>query len=332
MSKFIESLLLSIPIPTIFLAENNDDTFEVIDGQQRLTTIFAFMKSKLNEEEFNGLSKALKDLDILILSGLETLQQYNKKSYLNMAEMQRKFNNVSLPVVIIKRDSTEDIKYDIFSRINSGSIKLNNQELLNVMYRGILLKTLDEIATTENVDDLFGNRPVLKKRFGYHEILLRAKAMECFVNKESWRLQEVDIKHKSILKKSTKKYNGRLNNAIIDYLKEFRDDVEEANDLKEFVSNITDKVKIVFGENAFKRVDIEKATSINKTIAELQMVVLSKFEFEAVKLNKDRIRESFKKFVEENDENIFIRGTNNTNNVEKRYKWGKIVSEILKES
>lgn len=62
------------------------------------------------------------------------------------------------------------------------------------------------------------------------------------------------------------------------------------------------------------------------------MVVLSKFEFEAVKLNKNRIRESFKKFVEENDENIFIRGTNNTNNVEKRYKWGKIVSEILKES
>lgn len=43
MSKFIESLLLSIPIPTIFLSENPDDTYEVIDGQQRLTTIFAFM-------------------------------------------------------------------------------------------------------------------------------------------------------------------------------------------------------------------------------------------------------------------------------------------------
>lgn len=45
MSKFIESLLLSIPVPTIFLAENSDNSFEVIDGQQRLTTIFAFMKS-----------------------------------------------------------------------------------------------------------------------------------------------------------------------------------------------------------------------------------------------------------------------------------------------
>ena len=51
MSKFIESLFLSIPIPTIFLAENNDDTFEVIDGQQRLTTIFAFIKSKLVANE-----------------------------------------------------------------------------------------------------------------------------------------------------------------------------------------------------------------------------------------------------------------------------------------
>ena len=178
MSKFIESLLLSIPIPTIFLAENNDDSFEVIDGQQRLTTIFAFMKSKLDGDEIEKLPETLKDLEALTLSGLETLQQYNKKSYDDMNEMQRKFNNVSLPMVIIKKDSTEDIKYDIFSRINSGSIKLNNQELLNVMYRGILLKTLDEVAITKEVDDLFGNRPVLKKRFGYHEILLRAKTME----------------------------------------------------------------------------------------------------------------------------------------------------------
>ena len=78
MSKFIESLLLSIPIPTIFLAENNDDTFEVIDGQQRLTTIFAFMKSKLVGNEIEKLSENLQELDVLTLSGLETLKQFNK--------------------------------------------------------------------------------------------------------------------------------------------------------------------------------------------------------------------------------------------------------------
>ncbi len=332
MSKFIESLLLSIPIPTIFLAENNDDSFEVIDGQQRLTTIFAFMKSKLDGDEIEKLPETLKDLEALTLSGLETLQQYNKKSYDDMNEMQRKFNNVSLPMVIIKKDSTEDIKYDIFSRINSGSIKLNNQELLNVMYRGILLKTLDEVAITKEVDDLFGNRPVLKKRFGYHEILLRAKTMECFVDKNTWTLKEVAIKDTKLLGKTTKKYNGRLNSAILDYLKEFRNNKDEANCLKKFVCDTVNKVKIVFGEKAFKRVEKEKSTSINKTIAELQMVVLSKFEFNLIESYKNEIRESFKEFVKKNDENIFIRGTNNTNNVEKRYKWGQQVSAILKET
>lgn len=329
MSKFIESLLLSIPIPTIFLSENNDDSFEVIDGQQRLTTIFSFMKSKLNSDEIKGLPEMLKKLEVLTLSGLETLQQFNKKNYNDLVDIQRKFNNVSLPIVIIKKDSTEDVKYDIFSRINSGSIKLNNQELLNVMYRGVLLKTLDEIATTDAVDDLFGRRPVLKKRFGYHEILLRAKAMECFINNQNWNLQEVVIRNNNVLKKAIKRYNGRLNNAVLDYLKEFRDDPDEADCLKKFVESSIKKVKIVFGENAFKRVEKEKSTSINKTIAELQLVVLSKFDFNLISLKKDRIRESFTRFVEENNENIFIRGTNNTSNVEKRYKWGMKVSEIL---
>ncbi|WP_219809505.1 DUF262 domain-containing protein [Campylobacter concisus] len=80
MSKFVESLLLSIPIPTIFLAENGDDTFEVIDGQQRLTTIFSFMKSKLVANEIEKLPTNLRDLDILVLNGLETLKQFNKKT------------------------------------------------------------------------------------------------------------------------------------------------------------------------------------------------------------------------------------------------------------
>lgn len=79
------------------------------------------------------------------------------------SNIQRKFNNVSLPVVIIKKDSTEDIKYDIFSRINSESVKLNNQELLNVMYRVVLISNLNDVSNYEEVDNLFGNRPVLKK-------------------------------------------------------------------------------------------------------------------------------------------------------------------------
>jgi hypothetical protein len=329
MSKFIESLLLAIPIPTIFLAENNDDTFEVIDGQQRLTTIFAFMKTKLTENELSSLPEYLQETDVLTLLGLETLQQFNKHSYADLEDMQRKFNNVSLPVVIIKKDSTEDIKYDIFSRINSGSIKLNNQELLNVMYRGILLKTLNDLCVKEEVDNLFGNRPVLKKRYGYNEILLRAKVMSAYVDKDSWKLVEVNVKNKDQLDKISKKYNGRLNHAILDYLKDYRNDVEEAKILQAFIEDVIEKIDIVFGASGFKRVQNELSTKINKTIAELQMVVLSKFSKESIQLKKDEIKSSFFKFVADNDESLFIRGTNNTTNVEKRYVWGKIVSDII---
>lgn len=332
MSKFIESLLLSIPVPTIFLAENSDNSFEVIDGQQRLTTIFAFMKSKINEEEQLKLSTELKEIEALKLYGLETLKQYNKKGYLDLEDIQRKFNNVSLPMVIIQKDSTEDIKYDIFARINSGSIKLNNQELLNVMYRGVLLKKLNEIALEKSVDDLFGNRPVLKKRFGYHEILLRARAMECFISNKSWNLQEVEVENPEILGKSKKKYNGRLNSVILDYLKEFRNSESESNNLSAFLNDAVKKVEIVFGDMAFKRVGGAKSTSINKTIAELQLVVLSKFDIKMIEEKKEKIRDSFVEFIDNSDENMFIRGTNNTKNVEKRYEWGRVVSEILGEA
>ena len=244
MSKFIESLFLSIPIPTIFLAENNDDTFEVIDGQQRLTTIFAFMKSKLVANEIEKLSENLREMDVLTLSGLETLKQFNKKSYYDMVEMQRKFNNVSLPVVIIKKDSTEDIKYDIFSRINSGSIKLNNQELLNVMYRGILINSLNDVSQSKEVDEIFGSRPVLKKRFGYNEILLRAKVIEGFIDSENWKLREVKVRNKDNLNKEFRTYNGRLNTAILDYLKEYRCDKDEASSLVDFIRNSVAKVML----------------------------------------------------------------------------------------
>lgn len=332
MSKFIESLLLSIPVPTIFLAENSDNSFEVIDGQQRLTTIFAFMKSKINEEEQLKLSTELKEIEALKLYGLETLKQYNKKGYLDLEDIQRKFNNVSLPMVIIQKDSTEDIKYDIFARINSGSIKLNNQELLNVMYRGVLLKKLNEIALEKSIDDLFGNRPVLKKRFGYHEILLRARAMECFISSKSWNLQEVEVENPEILGKSKKKYNGRLNSVILDYLKEFRNSESESNNLSAFLNDAVKKVEIVFGDMAFKRVGGAKSTSINKTIAELQLVVLSKFDIKMIEEKKEKIRDSFVEFIDNSDENMFIRGTNNTKNVEKRYEWGRVVSEILGEA
>lgn len=337
-SQFIESLLLSIPIPTIFLAENDDETFEVIDGQQRLTTVFSFYKSVLSEEDlklFDVSDKNLLKMDALKLMGLETLPDLNRLKFNEMDDrIQRKFKNVSLPMVIIQKDSSEDIKYDIFSRINQGSIKLNGQELLNVMYRGEFLKKLNEICERDEVDNIFGKRPVLKKRFGYNEILLRSFILSEFVGKD-WSIIPVKVKHvdKFENEKKERKYGGRLNSAITEFLKEFRNDVAKGEELERFLLDSIEKVKIVFGSEAFKRIDNKDlATSINKTIAEVQLVTLSRFSMDKIINNKEKIKDSFKEFLlKEDNTELFIRGTNNTANFIKRYTWGRDLEKKLED-
>mgnify|MGYP000927041084 CR=1 FL=1 len=331
-SQFIESLLLSIPIPTIFLAENDDDTLEVIDGQQRLTTVYSFYKSILNEDELerdSAKDKQLDEIQPLKLSGLNTLTNLNKKTLNEMDEkIQRRFKNVSLPMVIIQKDSSEDIKYDVFSRINQGSIKLNGQELLNVMYRGKLLSALNTICEGTKVDNVFGNRPILKKRFGYNEILLRAFVINDFIDTD-WELRTVRVHNEQALEKKERKYGGRLNTSIIEFLKEFRNDEEKCDELETFINDSISKVEIVFEDRAFKRIDSnDSSTSINKTIAELQLVTLSRFSESTIRENKELIEKSFREFLSENTE-IFLRATNNTENLKRRYNWGKVLSSKL---
>lgn len=329
MSRFIESLLLSIPIPTIFLAENGNKeeyTYDVIDGQQRLSTIFSFLKEGLSDDEIKNLPTYLQEeLSPFKLSGLETLAEFNSKGYQDLEEKKKKLSNVFLPVVIVLKDSSEDIKYDIFSRINRGSVKLNSQELLNVMYRGKLISAINELANLELIDNVFENRPVLKKRYGYNEIILRTIAMEQFINND-WTIKGKELSNE----KTEKGYTGRLNLSIIDYLAKYRNDEIEANRIKSFIIDAFEKVKFVFGQNAFKRVNASGATSINKTIAETQLIVLSRFDMNTIISHKDIILSSFNNFLKEKREDLFTRATNNTKNVKERYEWGVILSNKLR--
>ena len=336
MSQFIESLLLSIPIPTIFLSENDDDTLEVIDGQQRLTTVFTFFKSILNEDDLKNVKKENEYLNYMApleLSGLSTLSDFNKKTFAELDDrIQRKFKNVSLPIVIIQKDSSEDIKYDIFSRINQGSIKLNGQELLNVMYRGVFLTKLNEACELDIVDEIFGKRAVLKKRYGYNEILLRAFVINEFIDESFSAIKKIEVRNPKLLDgKKERSYGGRLNPAIIEFLKEYRNDVKKSEELEDFILKSIEKVNIVFGNDAFKRISSnELATSINKTVAETQLVILSRFSIDEVRQYKEKIKESFLEFLGKSDEGLFVRGTNNTSNVLKRYEWGKFLNKLIR--
>jgi len=141
-SKLIESLILNIPIPVIYLSEDVDVDVElqddiarysVIDGQQRLTAISEYMNNNFE------------------LTDLEVLKDLNGSLYKDLPPfLIRRLEERTIKCLRI--DSTIDplVKYDIFERLNSGSVELTAQELRNAIYRGKFNDTIKVLATDKN--------------------------------------------------------------------------------------------------------------------------------------------------------------------------------------
>ena len=121
-SALIESFLLNIPVPPIYLAEDNFGQYSVIDGKQRLTAIRDFMRNDLKLSELATFSE------------LENMQFSELPSELANALQIRPY----LRVVTLLRQSDPMLKYEVFERLNTGGESLNAQEIRNVAFQGPL--------------------------------------------------------------------------------------------------------------------------------------------------------------------------------------------------
>jgi hypothetical protein len=133
-SRFIESIFMAIPIPAIFLLETIDDQTgitknEVIDGVQRLSTLVAFVDNKLR------LSKGLK------LSGLE-----GQKFETLPSPITQQFLNRDISIITIEKNTDSTIQFEIFERLNRGSVSLTHQELRNCMFHSNFNSFLNKIS------------------------------------------------------------------------------------------------------------------------------------------------------------------------------------------
>jgi rubredoxin len=118
-SRLIESIFLNVPIPLVYIAEEPSGTYAVIDGQQRLTALFRFMDGEY------------------AISSLEHRTDLNGKRFADLGrELQRQFENCTLSVVQIRKESDPDVRFEVFERLNTGATKLNDQEIRNCVYRG----------------------------------------------------------------------------------------------------------------------------------------------------------------------------------------------------
>ena len=133
-SRLIESILLKIPLPTFYVAEDIEENWAVVDGIQRLTTITRFV-----DPEAIGETR-------LVLQGLEYLEDaYAGKHFEELPpRLQRRLKETELVVHVIRHGTPEPVKFNIFARINTGGMPLSAQELRHALTPGPARKILED--------------------------------------------------------------------------------------------------------------------------------------------------------------------------------------------
>lgn len=141
-STLIESIFLGIPIPPLFMATNIDGSWEVIDGVQRLSTIVRFAA-----DLDSNARKLTKIESPLTLTGLKKLKSFNKHSFQNLPKsIQLDFQLKPIKITTLSDKSDKTVRFDLFERLNTGGIKLSDQEIRSCIYKGTFNDFLKELS------------------------------------------------------------------------------------------------------------------------------------------------------------------------------------------
>ncbi len=203
-TRFIESLLLGIPTPPIFVAENDTGVWELVDGLQRVSTVVSFFGYLKGDESIRNKNywKLNEGTRLKSLAGFDVNSIPNKfRLYLK-----RTFCRVE----ILHWNNNYDMRFELFNRLNTGSLPLSAQEIRNCIYRDISPKFnefLQTLVKNEHFSKLTALNEEQKERLYDEELVLRF--MSLFRQKEN--IKEGLAQHMSnFMKKS-------LENEAFDY-------------------------------------------------------------------------------------------------------------------
>jgi len=261
-SRFIESIALNIPVPVFYLAEEPDGRFSVIDGQQRLTSLFRFIKPKELGELFSD-----RNIPELVLSGLKVRADLNGKRYVDLSNLDRSLlAKRPMRCIVVLNESDDTLKFEVFERLNSGSASLTDQEVRNCLYRGSFNELLKELANYQKFQDLISLPEQEQKSMKDVELVLRFFAYA-----------EMD---------DERKYSGSYTEFLNHYMEENRE--ISASRREAMRRTFIDTVDLLFGTLgpgvAFRKpLNIKDPTSskfatnkINGSIYESQMIAVSR--------------------------------------------------------
>jgi uncharacterized protein with ParB-like and HNH nuclease domain len=238
-SKLIDSLLISLPIPNIMLGKyQKTENFIVIDGQQRLKSIYYYVKGVFRE---NGKERDFK------LRGLED-KSWNGKlfSELDPVLQKRILNSVINSTILDNIDSTPRIVFEIFNRLNTGGIPLNNQEVRNCIFGGRFNEELKELNKISEWRHLV-KKPIPDKRMTDVELILRFF---------------------SLYNQKYMNYKPPMREWLNDEMRDNQTGLESFDEFKKVFEETVRKIHDEIGINVFKG----KGRSFNRSIFDAVMV------------------------------------------------------------
>lgn len=267
-SSLVESILIGVPLPAVYLAEEGGKEI-VVDGQQRLTSIFNFLKNcgdEFGDEEFE-------------LDSLDALTELEGKTFAQLPdEFQERILSYPIRQVLIVQDNDEGVKFDVFTRLNTGAVKLNAMEMRHCLYRGAFMDKLEALASYEDFVRAFPISDVKESRMANIELVLRFAAfyhrgytvfgpsLKSFLDMEACSYKDVDD-----------------------------------NTIKEFEEKFKSTVRIimsVFGpDHSFRLFSVGEngegnwAQKENVALYEAMMVAFSMYDVNIIMRNADRIYE-----------------------------------------
>lgn len=241
-SRLIESLILNIPIPVLYFAETEEAKYEIFDGHQRVKSIVNYLSG------------------VFPLSGLAVLREYRGKRFSQLPEREQRFLKMrTLRTILISIDSHPNMKFEIYERLNTGSISLNAQELRNSIYRGDFNNLLHDLAKVQSFRALIGTKTP-RRRMVDEEAILRFFAMHA-------KLSE----YRPPLKTFLNKYMGSMRNLEPAQIARHRDLFEHA---VERVRGLLDSIAF----RILKPDGTPLEPAVNRALLEAQLLVCSWLE------------------------------------------------------
>ena len=314
-SRLIESIILGLPIPPLFLLEVDDNSYEIIDGYQRLTTLFNYMEGNpWTGRKLNGRNVTSR------LSGKHVIKSIAGRSFNELSrEQQTKIRRSTIPLVEFKQLSPGDFgsKYLIFERINTGSEKLNGMQIRKSLAYGPFMKSLYELANgNEEYRSVFS--PTQLKNDTHVEVLMRILAFYDIVYNDFNPLRQ------------------GIKNILDEYGEKMKEQEIPIDRVTLIFSRLSELLNYFNKNEIFRRVNLERKFegTLNIGIMEsLIGVLINNSEIQLPTTFKEDYKTElgilFDSYTAEKNQNPFSISTGSVSSIKERYDiFNNIISEL----